>query len=74
MKLTGFSEYIEQNPFNAMDRKEAEEFIKKRNDQINNWRNLVASSIEKNYGGYQEIEKDYFDFGPKIEEPQGKKK
>ena len=64
MKLTVFSEYIEQNPFNIMDKKKADEFIKQRNQQVNNWRELVSTSIDKNYGGYQSMDKDYFDFGP----------
>lgn len=75
MKLMGFSEYVERNPFNSMDRTEGEKFVKQRNEEISRWRKLVAGSIDKNYGGYQNIEDDYFDFGPKIEEKgEGKEK
>ena len=64
MKLAAFSEFVKQNPFNTMDRSEGEAFIKDRQRQIDTWRKYVASTIEDNYGGYQNIPDDLFDYGP----------
>lgn len=64
MKLAVFNQYVERNPFNAMDRSDGEAFIKQRQKQINAWRKLVASSIEINYGDYDEVPQDFFDYGP----------
>jgi len=50
MKLAVFSELVSGNPFNAMDKKAGEEFVKNRNESIKNWRRLIYNDLKKLYG------------------------
>jgi hypothetical protein len=50
MKLLAFSEFIEKNPFNALDKREAQKFVDARNDQFNNWREFVYKELKGTYG------------------------
>jgi hypothetical protein len=54
MKLSAFSEYVNQNPFNALNKEEGEAFIKNREKQLENWRNLVYGSIKNTYPDFED--------------------
>jgi len=46
MKLCDFSIKV-SNVWNSMDDREGREFIKNRNQQVQNWRNIIYKDIEK---------------------------
>jgi hypothetical protein len=51
MNLSDFTLKIAENPWNAMDTSEAEQFAKNRIKQVQNWRDIVYKNIEfRNHG------------------------